>query len=285
MASETHEKGRYLETKVAELLKAVFEYDHKLKTSDFEIKLRHTVHVMGVPYEIDVWIETAKSSAPYHSLFVYECKNWKAPVGKEVVSSLAEKVEAVGATRGFLVAHRFTKHAYQLVKLKPRIQLLECSEEFSNFLQISGSHVARHPLKLTLTAHARYVSEPFMDEQNPAGVAIQLNGESIPFPQFQDGLLRRFFGEYEQADPIFSRHRANHFAQFRSLFPYYEGQLLMNQVEIAHLVVDGSFFVYFKPMQLVSKFELKGMGRTCKLIHKDQTFSGTDIEIDMLIKG
>jgi Restriction endonuclease len=285
MASETHEKGLHLETKVAELLKSVFEYNHKLKTADFDIKLRHTAHVMGVPYEIDVWIETQKSSTPHHSLFVYECKNWKDPVGKAEVSLLADKVDAVGATRGFLVAHRFTEHARQLVKLKSRIQLLECSEEFSNFLQISATRMAWEPLNITLTAQARYEDEMFINEQNLGGVAVQLNGQSLPFPVFQEVILRRFFGEYEQTGSLFSRHHASHFAHFRSLFPYYEGQLLLNQVDIAHLVLDGSFLVYFRPMHLVSKFELKGVGRTCSLVHKDQSFSETDIQIDLLLKG
>jgi hypothetical protein len=285
MAKDNYEKGRFLEEKVAELLKAVFEYDPKLKTSDFYIKLNETLQVNGVPYQIDVWVETAKSSSFYRSVFIYECKNWREPVGKAEVSSLAKKVEALEATRGFLVAHRFTKHAHKLVESEPRIALLECSDDFSNFMQIEASHVAYEPTKLSLTIQSRYAPKLFNNEQELQSMTCQFNGELMPFPSFQEMLLRTFFRQYELGKPLFSHYLANHFAAFDWSIPYAEGQLLIGQIDIASLRIDAKFFVYFQPMHLISKFEIKGMGRTCSLAHKDEIFSGANYQIDLLLRA
>src|SRR6185503_4731197 len=103
----------------------------KCKVANFSSETNKTMINAGVRHEIDVFVKTLPDS-PYEASVVFECKNWKKPVGKDQVVVLAEKVNALNASRGILVARSLTKHAKAQLELHGRLSWVECSDDFES---------------------------------------------------------------------------------------------------------------------------------------------------------
>jgi hypothetical protein len=119
--------GEQLEKAVRVVEEAIIATDPNLRERSFTLDLRKRVVIEGVQHEIDVWV-TLGASHDYDAIFIFECKDWKRPVSKKEVIVLAEKVRAVSAQRGFLVARNFTKSAYAQSLQDNRIQLVQLSD-------------------------------------------------------------------------------------------------------------------------------------------------------------
>ena len=83
--------------------------------------------VDGVRHEIDIFV-TIDLGQEYKSVFIFECKNWKAAVDKNEIIILSEKIKATAATHGYLVAKSFTKDAEAQAATDPRLTLWVASE-------------------------------------------------------------------------------------------------------------------------------------------------------------
>src|SRR5204863_5895400 len=101
MPEASPQNGHALERAVRLIQEIILSLDPKLKGAECSIESNKIVNVSGVHHEIDVFVKTLPGS-PYESTLIFECKDWKDPVGKNEVIILAEKVNAVGASRGFL---------------------------------------------------------------------------------------------------------------------------------------------------------------------------------------
>ncbi len=282
MSDSTTAKGNILEDHVAKLLDAVMKYDERFKRSDFIIKLKHTIRANNVPYEIDVWVETDPKS-PHKGTFVYECKNWKEPVGKAEVAALASTVEAVGATRGFLVAREFTEHAATLAASAKRVELLRFAEEFSD-LNIQSNHIIQEPLKLLFTTHT-YSGELPTDGEKVRSKSCSFRGEKMSFFDFEQRLMRTFFGQLRTDNPRMYDIVANQFCQFTVLYTFPQGELFIDGSPVSDITVHCKFFLYIYPFEFVSKFEIRGFGRTCKLVSSQHLLPEDACEIELLLKG
>lgn len=130
MPNKNAEKGDSLEKAVSLIQEAILQADPSLKGIKFSIERKRIVSIAGTRHEIDVWVETHPVSR-FKSIFIFECKNWQKPVGKNDVIIFSEKIKVVGANRGFLVAHRFTKDAVAQAKSDSRLEILECTGEFA----------------------------------------------------------------------------------------------------------------------------------------------------------
>src|SRR6266550_5728070 len=113
-------KGDALESSVKLIIEAVLESDPKYKGQKFIVATKVRDMTSGVPNEIDVLV-TGSPNTDFDSKFVFECKNWKEPVGKDVVQLFSKLVDEVQATRGFLVAKSITKHARQQIQMERRV--------------------------------------------------------------------------------------------------------------------------------------------------------------------
>jgi hypothetical protein len=122
MSKDNAQKGRELENAVALIQRSILASDPKVKGTRFSIETKRVVIISGVRHEIDVLVKTLPGSN-YESTWIFECKNWKKPVGKNDIIILAEKVGVIGAARGFLVARSFSKDAVAQAKLDTRLKL------------------------------------------------------------------------------------------------------------------------------------------------------------------
>ena len=117
------EKGHALELAVHAIEAVILASSPSLQGQPFTVERRKTVTVSDVHHEIDIYV-TMGAAKGYESIFIFECKNWADPVGKNDVIILSEKIDAAVAQRGYFVAKQFTKDARAQAAKDPRITLL-----------------------------------------------------------------------------------------------------------------------------------------------------------------
>src|SRR5436309_3248608 len=121
------EKGNVLEVSVRSIERAILQSSPALKEKTFVIESKKIVAVDGVHHEIDVFV-TVDLGKGYRAIFIFECKNWDAPVGKNEIVIFSEKIDAIQAQCGFFVAKAYTADAEAQARRDPRIRLLTATE-------------------------------------------------------------------------------------------------------------------------------------------------------------
>ena len=92
--------------------------------SRITIEPRKVVITDGVKDEVDLYVRV--DSAPgYSAVFLFECKDWTKPVGKNHVDGLKAKMRRLEAQSAFFVAPRFTRDARALAAQTPKVLLHE----------------------------------------------------------------------------------------------------------------------------------------------------------------
>src|ERR1700682_4875244 len=121
------EKGRELELAVHAIEAVILESSPALREKPFIIETRKRISVGGVHHEIDIFVtvEVAKGNT---TTFIFECKNWKAAVGKNEKVIFSAKIDAAIAQRGYVVARLFTRDAAAQSLKDPRTTLLTATE-------------------------------------------------------------------------------------------------------------------------------------------------------------
>jgi hypothetical protein len=121
------EKGRELEIAVEAIEAVILESSPSLLGQPFQIERRKRINVDDVHHEIDIFVQVGAAKG-YESTFIFECKNWEAPVGKNEIIVFSEKIDATVAQRGYVVAKGFTKDAFAQAAKDPRITTLYAIE-------------------------------------------------------------------------------------------------------------------------------------------------------------
>ncbi len=129
MAEAAHKKGRALEKAVMFIQHIILKSEPSLAGVKFKIETNSIRIVKGVRHELDVVVRI-NPDTPYEALWIFECKNWKKTVGKNEVIVLTEKVSAVAANRGVIVARKWSPSAEAQAKLDSRIMLSRCDADF-----------------------------------------------------------------------------------------------------------------------------------------------------------
>lgn len=185
MANRSNPKGRVLEDAVEAIERAILASDPEMANRTIRVHARKRIVVQDVMHEIDLWVELAGPKG-YDSLFVFECKNWEDDVTKNEVIIFSEKIRAVGAQRGFIVAREFNDGARAQAKLDPRVQLLDLrKEEFDRLrapmfpmIQINESHHAA--VKLFPPEVGRRRGRQI----DPAKIKLVENGQRVSFSEW-----------------------------------------------------------------------------------------------------
>ena len=136
-----YQKGSELEEAVKLLEQTILKSKPGLKDAPFLIESKKIIVKNGVRNEIDVYVEIDLGHG-YKSVFIFECKNWKDPVGKNDIIIFSEKIKLTNSQKGYFVAEKFTKDARNQAITDERIELLELTineAKKRGFSYISGS--------------------------------------------------------------------------------------------------------------------------------------------------
>jgi hypothetical protein len=282
MGNANTEKGRALEKAARLIQETIFKCDPKLKTSEFSIECNKTVSIDGVRHEIDILIKTLPGSS-YESTSIFECKNWKEPVGKNEVILLGAKVKAISANRGVLVARRFTKDARAQANSDTRLSLVECTDDFVAPFRVEIFHVVHDPVQLIVSVKERGVPTT----NNPATLEWKekpwrFNDNEVNALSFVDQRVREMLSQYEADNRAMYQARANHFGEASVQLVFRPGELTIGALDVEYMVLQIKFFVNHRIQKLLSKFELKGQGRAFSFEPVESGTPGLRWEINLV---
>jgi hypothetical protein len=119
-ATDSNQKGNVLESAVLAIEQAILRSVPTAAGQNQTIESRKLVNVDGVRHEIDVYV-TVNFAHGYCAIFIFECKNWAQPVGKNEIIVFSEKIAAIGAAYGYFVARSFTSDARAQAEKDSRI--------------------------------------------------------------------------------------------------------------------------------------------------------------------
>lgn len=140
-----HQKGKELETAVAAIENIIFRFTPALKESKIKFIQNKLVIIDGARREIDLYVEI-DAGRDYRSIFLFECKNWKKPVGNSEIILFNNKVEKINAQKGFFIAKKLTRDATAQVEHLPRIQFVKFTDEIDlgQFPSFVFQYISKH---------------------------------------------------------------------------------------------------------------------------------------------
>jgi len=169
MAPTPQQKGDQLENAVRGIENLLLSLSPSLTQETYKIESKKIISVGEVRHEIDVFVSVDLGS-DYKSVFIFECKNWKQPVGKNDVIIFSEKINACRAQWGCIVAKTFTSDAENQAKKDARIKLFHATEHdvslpapFEFFIRVPRFTKIAVGLKTRGSTGTRFASVKFDD--------------------------------------------------------------------------------------------------------------------------
>lgn len=254
-------KGNALESAVKLIIEAGLEADPKVKGNKFTIETKVRDTSSGVLHEIDVLVKTLPNSE-YEAKFIFECKNWEAPVDKNEVLILAKKVDALRANRGFLVAKSLSEYARRQIDLEPRVTYIRCSNDFMMpFISMELLHTDQQVLPPTISLTWRAPTDSSPTKLDPHSVICLLNGRPTNFLRFIDAQLDKIVAETRKKHHVQLSKEGTHWIQTNEEIHFSENELVIDGLDVAIIVIPFRSFVKCQRRKIISKFELEGRGQ------------------------
>jgi hypothetical protein len=257
--STSQEKGDALEVAVAAIEELILR-NSSLKPA-FERK--KIVNAAGVHHEIDLYI-TIDAGAGYKSIFIFECKNWERPVGKNEVIVFSRKIADVQASKGFMVAKDFTTDAAAAAQLDPRIIVMLAREYDPTKDVVPMEFFARFPaitkmevLFSKMGSQGLKIESKNFDEVRAKyrGQMVELRSHVVAWTlEACDADLMAFFNELVP-EGVYSRGPVSAFKSFE------RGELFLDDSEIEKVSFVIEYNVDVVKTPLVSHFEVETRGR------------------------
>jgi Restriction endonuclease len=257
------EKGNALERAVQSIEHTILRTSPALKEKTFLIESKKIICVGGVHHEIDVFV-TIDPAPGYQSVSIFECKNWKEPIGKNEIINFSEKIKAAGATRGFFVAKEFTRDAEAQAKKDNRMELILATElPLEGPPMLYGFHmISVVPVSYAATFFKWGATGSAFNELDMETARFIYRGEQV-VPR--DFLLKR-------ADPIMKQDtaklRTERFAVGTYPFTlkcearFEHGELFVDDIEVERLELEGAYTITVHRPPIISHFDVATRGRS-----------------------
>lgn len=279
-------KGRDLEQAVKFIQETILESSPNLKGTEFTIDTNVRDRSSGVLHEIDVLVK-AHLNTDYEATWIFECKNWSKPVGKNAVIVLAAKVEALRASRGFLVAKSITSEAKAQLDQTKRLEFIRCSDDFlSPLISARLIHTVADPLPIVL--QIKYCGDslppPTLPSMNEKQMDCLLNGEPTNFLSYLQPHIDDLVREDMKKNMMKYNHEGAHWGQTSVQMCFWERELVIGGIGVEYITIPLFFFVKTSHSNIRSKFELEGQGRVYLFEPIEDLYGGRNLEIHMLQK-
>ncbi|HXT13493.1 MAG TPA: hypothetical protein VN873_18215 [Candidatus Angelobacter sp.] len=278
MAEKQKHDGASLERAVKFIQEAILKNDPKLKGIEFTIESNKVCVISGVRHELDVFVKTCPGS-PYESSWIFECKNWRKTVGKNEVIILAEKVHALNASKGFLVAKKISKFAEAQIKRDERIKFIRCHDDFLGTLGIELTHSVHNPLPIQAWFKERGVAAEGLRKLKLEDITCRLNNQPINFLSYIEKLTKDEMEVDGRENSTRYSYVGGHWGERCIEVVYSSGECILNGVELESMTLGFRFFVTVSRHKMRSKFELEGHGRMFSFEPIEDIIPGKPLEV------
>jgi len=281
--SSSYDKGVALEQAVRAIEEAVLRSSPGLLPTAIRIEGNKVVVVAGVRHEIDLYV-VVEAARGYESTFIFECKNWTSPVGKNEIIVLSEKVRALAVQRGFIVAPQFTRHAEAQASLDPRIELLTATVLDPNLVRVP----ARFHSIGTGQSHAHVMFNMDLPETELRARQVDLAAATLvvdgvrmdtePFVQrliaeARDSALGRFSSAF--AD------EGTHKVPFQTIREVTPGSMTIDGLPVRSIALTGTVDVQINKAVVIAAYDIETRGRhiTVQISIPNAVITGTFVQI------
>jgi hypothetical protein len=260
------EKGRVLEGAVHAIERVILQTSPALQEKQFRIDTRKIIDVGGVHHEIDIFV-TVEIANGYNATFIFECKNWATPVGKNEIIVFAEKINAAVAQHGYIVAPSFTKDAEAQAAKDPRIHLLVSTEHDPALARVPDDfhYTAPETVKLCITFLPPGGARTTMATVDIDTTVMLLSGTRMPvklyLASWADDLYPRRLLSFWTAHLPAGIHPMQA-SEARSFSP---GQCMINGKEIGTAELEATYGVRILRPPVFSDYEVATRGRVVRL--------------------
>ena len=260
------EKGDSLERAVETIERAILRSAPGFTDGTFKIQSKRVVRVEGVRHEIDLYVTAALPSG-YEAIFIFECKNWEAKVGKNEIIVFSEKIAATAAQRGFFVARAFTKDARAQAARDSRVRLLLASHVKPvvnmQFPQIVQTHIGATSVHVRFgLASARaeeMLSDPLVDTH-----ILRIGAVSAPPQEYVNRWAEQVRREHASRLPP-DTPDGNYTVPLAASQQFAEGEAFLDDVPLRQLELTGTAEVAVAHAQVLSIFDVESRGRVLKV--------------------
>ncbi len=216
------------------------------------LTLNKIVVIEGVKHEIDLWIEVEGMG-----IWLVECKNWKATVGKDVVIVFAEKIRATGAKGGFIAGLRFSKYAVAQAKLNPNLELKLATED----INLSSYFPAYHTVETLIRVEDSAVKLNFSGRVPPSlDGPVTYRSQHVPVQDFVKQLLKEIADERMAREPTQDRGGEVYTLTVPKTFKFRPGEAAMGPYLIDWIDAVSVFDVTVGIPELTWKFAVVDRG-------------------------
>lgn len=260
------EKGNQLESAVRAIETVILKSSPALRENTFTIESKKLIFPGGVRHEIDVYVQV-DLGAGYTAIFIFECKNWEAVVGKNEIIVFSEKIDATQAQKGFFVAKSFSSDAEAQAKKDARIQLLLATEHNVDETPVPFDFHSivyeKEKLHSEIEMHERNV------ESSAAKTAIDISSAMASCKGTEID-LQKYIHEWVE---LVANDNLSHFPSGKLAAGTYErtaqaerrfevGELVVNGRDMAIIRLSTKFPVQVLRPPIISHFEIETRGRT-----------------------
>lgn len=260
--TSAHHKGRALEDAVRIIEKAILANSPGLAKDTFKIEGRKIVVVSGVRHEFDVFV-TVDHGHGYSSIFVFECKNRQEAVNKNDVLILSGKIEAIHATKGYVIAKSFTEDARAQSLTDPRIALLLAKEHdlASDAIPQSLKSLMVRPLRAEYELCERGTHPEKLIPVLVEDSTVVFRGRTIRLIEHLQYLMRRGTLNDARNMPIDNVEVGDHERTGLFRFHYRPGELMFDGHDIEPLRMRVDYVAEVRNSPVTSHFEVETRGR------------------------
>jgi hypothetical protein len=259
-------KGRELENAVHAIEAVILQSSPTLHDKAFAIEARKLITVGGVRHEIDIFV-TVEVAKGYTSVFIFECKNWKAAVGKNELIIFSKKIQATSAQSGFFVAKSFTKDAVAEAHQDPRITLLTATEHdpATTITPESFHFTAPASLKPTITFRVAGSSGKNVSPIDVQGRKVRLYGQEVLLTEFLDGWIKVLYSERLLHFSTAHLSEGVHPMTASGERPFGAGECVIDGQEMEYVKIDLECGVQIIHPVVLSDYEVSSRGRVIRL--------------------
>ena len=259
------EKGHALEIAVQTIEAVILASSPSLCGQPFNIERRKTIKVGGVHHEIDIYVNVG--AAGYESIFIFECKNWESPVGKNDPIILSEKIKAAVAQRGYLVAKEFTKDALAQAAQDPRITMLTAIEyDPTNVPAPDGFHfTAPASAKCMTTFRVAGTAGTKMEDLRVGGKVVRVRGIDVLLPNYLNSWLEALYADRLLDFNTIDLPDGVHPMLATDERWFVAGECVIDGREMEHVRLDVAYGVQIIRPGVISDFEVATRGRVVRL--------------------
>ena len=265
MKTQCQQKGKDLEEAVR------FIEEHTLRASPSASKASLTIEsnqvftVDDIRHEIDIYVKIDHKNS-YESVYIFECKNWKTPVGKNEIIVFSEKIKAALAQKGFFVTKKLSKYAKAQALKDKRIEIIYVRDDFKSPLDSMELQAIIQSFSFAgLSVKERDVQPKekpdILDWKDWKGRKCFYQGSPISFERhFLEMARSAITDDYNRNISKYTL-EGSHNGRTCLKIIYDPGELTLGDKDFEWMLMDIQYIITIKKPRIESRFEVAKRGR------------------------